>query len=96
MLQQLLDLTNVQTRELGASMAREQGLKVALAQVEQQRDEIAIMAGKLISGTNAILSKLADQPVGRRTVFREAKTEFEGLEGIYSGDFLSLLRSKNT
>ncbi len=96
MLQQLLDLTNSLNRELGASLVREQEAIAAKASAERQRDEIVVLSGKLISGTNAILNKLADQPVGRRTVFREVKNQFEGLEGIYSDDFLSLLRSKNT
>jgi len=96
MLQQLLDLTNSLNRELGASLIREQEAIAAKASAERQRDEIVVLSGKLISGTNAILNKLADQPVGRRTVFREVKNQFEGLEGIYSDDFLSLLRSKNT
>ena len=96
MLQQLLDLTINLNRELVASLEREQEAITAKLRVERQRDEVVVLSGKLISGTNAILNKLADQPVGRRTVYREARNEFEGLEAIYSGDFLSLLRSKTT
>lgn len=94
MLQQLLDLTNGLTRELTASVDREHKAVAAKAAAEQQRDEIATLASSLMSGTSAILNKLADQPVGRRTVFREVSDQFDGLEGIYSRDFLSMLRSK--
>jgi hypothetical protein len=94
MLQQLLDLTNGLTRELAASVEREHKAVAAKALAEQQRDEVATLASTLMTGTSAILNKLADQPVGRRTVFRKAADEFEGLEGIYSRDFLSMLRSK--
>jgi phage head maturation protease len=94
MLQQLLDLTNGLTRELAASVEREQKAMAAKAVAEQQRDEIATLATSLMEGTSAILNKLADQPVGRRTVYREAADQFGGLEGIYSRDFLTMLRSK--
>ena len=96
MLQQLLDLTTSLNRELAASLIREQEVMAAKAQVERQRDEIVVLSGKLISGTNAILNKLADQPVGRRTVYREVQEQFDGLEGLYTREFLTLLRSKNT
>jgi len=96
MLQQLMDLTTSLNRELAASLTREQEAMAAKAQVERQRDEIVVLSGKLISGTNAILNKLADQPVGRRTVYREAQEQFDGLEGLYTREFLTLLRSKNT
>jgi hypothetical protein len=94
MFQQLLELTNNLNRELVASAEREEALTAALALAEKQRDEIAVLASKSIEGTNVILNKLADQPVGRRTVFREVKNEFDGLEGIYSREFLNLMRSK--
>jgi hypothetical protein len=94
MLQQLVDLNLSLSRELAGSMDREQKAIAATALAEQQRDEIATLASTLMSGTSAILNKLADQPVGRRTVFREVSGQFDGLEGIYSRDFLSMLRSK--
>jgi hypothetical protein len=93
MLQQLLDLTNGLTRELTAAVEREHKAVAAKAAAEQQRDEIATLASTLMTGTSAILNKLADQPVGRRTVYREVSDKFEGLEGVYSRDFLSMLRS---
>jgi hypothetical protein len=92
--QQLLELVSNLNRELVASIGRESEAKAEVAKVTRQRDEIVVLSAQLMTGTNAILNKLADQPVGRRTVFREAKNEFDGLEGIYSRDFLSLLRSK--
>jgi len=96
MLQQLLDLTNSLNRELAASMVREREAIAEAARADRQRDEVVLLSGKLIEGTNAILNKLADQPVGRRTVFRKVKNEFEDLEGVYTRDFLAMLRSTNT
>ena len=93
MLQQLIDLNNSLTRELAAALGRERDASVAKASAERQRDEIAQLSSKLIAETNATLNKLADQPVGRRTVFREAQSKFDDLEGIYSRDFLTMLRS---
>jgi phage head maturation protease len=93
--QQLLTLTDSLTRELAASIAREGEAQAQKDAAERQRDEIVVMAGKLISGTNAILNKLADLPVGRRTKFVDSKAQFAELENIYSSDFLAMLRSKN-
>jgi phage head maturation protease len=92
--QQLLTLCDGLTRELSGAIEREQGALAAQAEAERQRDEIVQVSAKLIAGTNAILTKLADQPIGRRTMFREVTDVFADLEGIYSRDFLSLLRSK--
>ena len=92
--QLLIDLANGLNRELAASIERERTASAVAEQAERQRDEIAVLCGKLMSSTNEILNKLADQPVGRRAVFREAQEEFSGLEGIYSRDFLTMLRSK--
>lgn len=93
--QQLLTLTDSLTRELTASIGRESEARAEKAAAERQRDEVVVMAGKIISGTNAVLTKLADLPVGRRTKFMDATAQFSELEGIYSADFLTLLRSKN-
>jgi phage head maturation protease len=94
--QHLLDLTTGLTRELAASIERERAATAAADAATRERDDVIRTSEELLRKTNGILIKLADLPVGRRTVFREATTEFEALEGIYSSDFLSLLRSKNT
>ena len=92
---QLLELTDSLTRELAASIERESVARAEKTAAERQRDEVVVMAGKIISGANTILNKLADLPVGRRTKFMDATAQFAELEGIYSADFLTLLRSKN-
>jgi phage head maturation protease len=94
--QQLLSLTEGLTRELAASIEREEQARAEKAAAERQRDEVVVVAGKIISNASAIINKLADLPVGRRTKFVDTKSQFEELEGIYTRDFLTLLRSKNT
>lgn len=94
--QQLLTLTDSLTRELAASIEREQQARTEKEVAERQRDEVAVTAGRIITSASQIINKLADLPVGRRTKFVETKAQFDELEGIYSSDFLSMLRSNRT
>lgn len=90
--QQLLDLTDQLTRELLASKAAERDALAAQATAESQRDEIAKQAMGVMAKAGEIIDRLADQPVGRRTVWREAATDLANLDGIYSANFIKLLR----
>ena len=68
--------------------------QLAQAEAERQRDAIAASASDVIANTKAIVQKLADIPLGpRAAVVREAGTDLSALEGVYTREFLELLRS---
>jgi len=70
-------------------------IKAAKAAAEQQRDKAMSEAAEAISSTKAIVAKLAELPLGpRAAVVRDAaQSDLSDLEGIYSRDFLEVLRS---
>jgi HK97 family phage prohead protease len=92
---QLLDLTDHLTKSLVEAKTEERKALAAKAMAEQQRDEAIHATEMVLARTSELLNKLANEPVGRRTVFREAESSLATLEGIYSRDFLTKLRSKN-
>lgn len=69
-------------------------LRKRVETAERERDEAVVMAQRALTDTASILRKLADAPVGRRAVVREASTQFEHLSGVYSEEFLKMLRGK--
>jgi len=67
-------------------------LRARIGDAERERDEAVLMARRVLTETASILDKLAATPVGRRAVVREVSTEFEHLSGVYSDEFLKMLR----
>lgn len=69
--------------------------RTAKVTAEQQRDEAMKEAGQAIAKATSIIDKLAGLPLGpRAAVVRDAaKSELSQLEGVYSREFLDLLRS---
>lgn len=67
----------------------------AKAAAERQRDETIKEAAQAIAKVDSIVKKLSELPLGPRAalVRDSAKTDLSDLEGIYSREFLELLRS---
>jgi len=61
----------------------------------RERDEVAEVANQVITSTSQIIEKLANMPVGRKAVVREAKDELSGLERLYGPEILKLMRSNH-
>lgn len=59
-----------------------------------QRDEAIVLAQRALTDTASILSRLSASPAGRRAVVRETEASFAHLSGVYSEEFLKMLRSK--
>ena len=67
-------------------------LRERVVTAERERDEALAMTQRALTQTASILDTLAATPVGRRAVVRQVSTEFENLSGVYSEEFLKMLR----
>lgn len=86
-----LELLQRATEELAtvrAALADEQRLRKA---AEDERDRVVQQSGEILAGVRTVLNRLGDTPLGRKSTVREASTSLDGLEHIYSRDFLKLL-----
>lgn len=81
------------SRELLAAMTRELiETKDALKQAVSERDAAIEAASAVVTQTAEILEKLANTPVGRRAVYREATDQFGSLKQVYGEEFVALLK----
>ena len=81
------------SRELLAAMTRELiETKDALKQAVSERDAAIEAASAVVTQTADILEKLANTPVGRRAVYREATDQFGSLKQVYGEEFVALLK----
>ena len=78
--------------KLSAELASAREAKAA---AEQQRDTAMTEAGQAIAKASAIVAKLAELPLGpRAAIVRDAaQKDLSSLEGIYSREFMEMLRS---
>lgn len=85
---QMADLVERLTDELRST-------RDAKAVAEQQRDTAMKDAADVIGKASTILAKLSELPLGPRAALArdDAKSDLSDLEGIYSREFLELLRS---
>ncbi len=95
-IQSLLDLTDGLVKALTESKTRETQALAAKAAAEQERDDTVRTAGDLINQTNALIQRLGDLRVGPKTLVREASDELDDLTGIYSANFLDMLKEGST
>jgi phage head maturation protease len=103
LLKSLLDLTQLQVRELEAAKTGERQALAAKAIAEQQRDDIVRQAADTIQKAHNLIERLANLRIGPRTLVREAQGEaaaingslMESLKGVYSDNFLEMLRSND-
>jgi hypothetical protein len=61
----------------------------------RERDEVVEVTNQVITQASQIIEKLANMPVGRKAVLREARDELAGLERLYSPAILNLIRSSH-
>ena len=61
----------------------------------RERDEAQVMSSEFMAKATFIIQKLADMPVGRKAVVRQAKDELSSLERIYGVETMKLIRSSN-
>ena len=68
--------------------------KDALTKAEQERDKAVLLADKVMKDTSSLLNRLAEAPIGRKTVVTEQVAAFDSLKSVYSEAFLELLNKK--
>lgn len=70
--------------------------KQARKQAETQRDEAVASMGALVVQVKAIVDRIAQTPVGRKTSFQVEKDNLDHLSGVYDERFLKYLKSGET
>ena len=91
---------SLDTLEATATALVETRRQLELAQTErdaaiQARDEAQEQAVSVLSQASLIIQKLADMPVGRKAVIREARQNLSALERLYSPEVLNMMRGQN-
>lgn len=60
-----------------------------------QRDDALSLATKVLEQTASVIERLADTPVGRKAVLRDAQDDFAQLDRLYSPALLKLMRGEH-
>jgi HK97 family phage prohead protease len=61
----------------------------------RERDEVSDLANSVITETSRIIENMADTPIGRRAVMRQAANELGVVERLYGPAITKLMRGKN-
>lgn len=66
----------------------------ALEQARSERDEAVKLAYQALGSVNDVVNRLADTPIGKRSVYREAASKLDSLRDVYGDKFVSLLNKE--
>lgn len=64
-------------------------------EARSERDEAVREASKALTELDAILKRLANTPVGRKSVYHEAVGRYEAVRSVYGDDFAAMLARSN-
>lgn len=93
---EVVDMLRQTTRELMETKAALVEANVAKAAAETAKEQALVERNRTLAETKALLDKVANSPLVRRAVVREAQTAFSSkFEGIYGEEILKMLEKRN-
>ena len=91
----VVDLLRTATRELVEVRQSLTNALIAKAAAEKDRDQAIADRSRVLTETKRLIDRIADSPLVRRAVVRDAQEDLSRFSAIYSDDFLKMLESKH-